>query len=122
MNTASIPDYPGYTLYEDGRVYSHKRNKFLKIYTTHPQLYPLVKLSNGVKNHRYHKLHRLLASAFIPNPDNHPCVLHRDDDRTNHSLDNLYWGTMSDNAYDYWRNNKRVYWRGETKIVNRKTQ
>lgn len=45
-------------------------------------------------------VHRLVAKAFIPNPDNLPLVLHEDGDKTNNRVTNLRWGSYSDNAYD----------------------
>ena len=47
--------------------------------------------------HRY-MLHRLLAEAFIPNPDNKPTVDHIDRNPQNNSLDNLRWATGKEQA------------------------
>tara|TARA_Y100001951_G_scaffold17551_1_gene12921 strand:- start:17 stop:664 length:648 start_codon:yes stop_codon:yes gene_type:complete len=43
------------------------------------------------------QLHKLVARAWIPNPDNKPNVLHINDDPTNYLIENLMWGTQSDN-------------------------
>jgi len=45
-------------------------------------------------------VHRLVAQEFIPNPDNLPKVLHRDDNRSNNKVNNLMWGTQKDNILD----------------------
>ena len=44
--------------------------------------------------------HRLIALAFIPNPENKPLVLHINDDPTNYLIENLKWGTQRENMKD----------------------
>ena len=41
--------------------------------------------------------HRLIALAFIPNPENKPFVLHINDDSSNYLIENLKWGTQREN-------------------------
>lgn len=48
--------------------------------------------------HKTFRNHRLVALAWIPNPDNFPIVGHKDNNKTNNSIDNLYWTTNQENV------------------------
>ena len=56
-----------------------------------------VTLCKGNKEHTMN-VARLVAKAFIPNPDDAPFVLHLDDDATNNVVSNLQWGDHLENV------------------------
>lgn len=66
--------------------------------------YLKVELSSGKRESRKtFSVHRLVALAFIPNPNNYPQVNHKDGDKTNNSVSNLEWCTNSMNQLHAWR-------------------
>ncbi len=96
-----IKDYEDYLIYEDGRVFSTKTNKFISNYVN-TRGYVVVELFKNSKKKMIF-LHRLIALNYIPNPHNKPCVNHINADKTDYRICNLEWATHSENnqhAYD----------------------
>lgn len=97
MRQVDIEGFDNYQITDDGRVWNKKLNKYLKG-SYHRDGYRKVSLRiNNKKSPVTKSVHRLVAEAFIPNPDNLPCVNHKDEDKTNNSVDNLEWCTYQYN-------------------------
>lgn len=58
-------------------------------------------------------IHRLVAIHFIPNPENKPCVNHKDGNKLNNVVDNLEWVTLSENMQHALKNKLKVPIGGE---------
>lgn len=100
-----VDGYEGiYQVSSEGRVKSinHKNHRGNMIYG---QILKLKHEANGylrvnlVKDGhaKQHSVHRLVAKAFIPNPQNLPTVNHKDEDKTNNAVFNLEWLSVEDN-------------------------
>lgn len=96
-----IKEYEGlYQVSNLGKVKSLKRNKIITPKLIHS--YFSVILYNK-KNYKNFRIHRLVAQAFIPNPNNYPQVNHIDGNKLNNSVNNLEWCTQSHNMKEAYR-------------------
>lgn len=88
-----------YLITEDGKVYSKVSQKFLS-----PSTNECGYLVVGLRGKSY-RVHRLVATAFIPNPENKPEVNHIDGDKKNNHISNLEWVTSKENKAHAWNLN-----------------
>lgn len=81
----------------EGRIYETATRKLRELTTEEtPKGYLRVYLyKNGKRKH--HKVHRLVAHAFIPNPEHKSQVNHIDGNKKNNSVTNLEWVTDEEN-------------------------
>lgn len=75
--------------------------------------YKQVHLSkNGIE--KVKSVHRLVAEVFIPNPNNLPCVNHKDGNKQNNCVENLEWCSFSYNVKNAYENNlSKSYLKGK---------
>ena len=93
----SIENYDNYAVSSFGRVKNTKTGKILKEGSVDSHGYCLVGIyEDRVK--KTHKIHRLVACAFIDNPDDKECVDHKNNNRTNNHISNLRWATNKENS------------------------
>lgn len=86
-----IEGYENYEVRPNGEVVNTETGRVLKPAKSTGG-YLRVHLSKNNK-HKWFRVHRLVAQAFIPNPLNLPCVNHKDEDKTNNNMENLEWCT-----------------------------
>lgn len=95
MQTATIiPGFPSYLVTRDGRVFS--KNGQEKKPSQNYKGYLVVSLRNKGKQY-LRRVHRLVALAYIPNPENKPDINHKDGNKQNNQVENLEWVTNSEN-------------------------
>jgi len=96
-----ISQAPAYFIFRDGRVWSTKTSRFLKVANTAGnnggQQYKFVVLRHGGSSKSYY-IHRLVAETYIRSPKLGEQVDHKDGNASNNNVDNLRWVTPKENT------------------------
>ena len=91
-----IEGYEGlYQVSTLGRVKNSRSGRILKGGKHKAGYHQVILCKNGKV--KYYLVHRLVAQAFIPNPQNKPQVNHIDEDKENNYVENLEWVTIKEN-------------------------
>ncbi len=98
-----IQDQPDYLIYDDGRVFSKKRNIYLK-HSIDKNGYEVVNLCKNGKT-KINKIHRLVALHYLDKIEGKNVVDHIDGNKLNNNVNNLRWTTNQENLNNY----KSVY-------------
>lgn len=89
-----IAGFENYVVYSDGRVWSKKNNRFLKVADRRGYKRVILYSKAGPTSFN---VHRLVAVAFIPNPENKPQINHKNGIKEDNRLENLEWVTAREN-------------------------
>ena len=108
-----------YLVSDKGKIKNAKSGRVLTVSTWRG--YERLRLFK-ISRRKTFKVHRLVAEAFIPNPNNLPQVNHKDGNKRNNCVENLEWCTNEENIKHSWENglregNKRFYERKKKKVV-----
>lgn len=120
----NIPGYPGYYVFKFGKVYT--RNNvgviglgYMNTLGLWRELTPAITNLNRCKvslrdpngKKLYIQVSRLVAKVYIPNPENKPCVCHKDNNPCNNRTGNLYWGTQKENIEQCIKDGRNPRWK-----------
>lgn len=127
----NIPGYPGYHISKRGRIYSrwdvngkgilNKRYHLKQPHLNKKGRYIIGLSQPGLGTTKW-LVHRLVALVYLPNPEGLPYVCHKDNVPTNHSVNNLYWGTQKDNMSQASNEGRMIQAKGKDSVHYKGTE
>ena len=106
-----------YAATEDGQIWSYRKKKFLK--PSGGDGYQSVTLYDADGKGKVYFVHRLIATTFLPNPDNLPEVNHKNEIKSKNNVDNLEWCT---HAYNMAYGNTKQRQKEAMQRINKKNR
>tara|TARA_R110000772_G_scaffold244683_1_gene357879 strand:+ start:102 stop:575 length:474 start_codon:yes stop_codon:yes gene_type:complete len=112
MNFTKVDGWDNYNIYTDGDIlgFNNKKITLMKPYKTKDGYIQVSLSKNGKVKTLY--VHRLLATAFIPNPENKRCVDHINGIKHDNRLENLRWATHKENLNAFRSNPAQIITKG----------
>lgn len=105
-------EIPGY----DGDYFASNKGRILSLCRNEPRiLKPFICSNSGSRTGYYYaeirgqkqRVHRLVALAFLENPEEKPVVHHKDGNPLNNAVENLTYATYAENAQEYQKTKKK---------------
>lgn len=97
MLLKDIPGFPDYQASDDGHIWSKKTGKFIRERIPGKSKYYMINLSIDHRCQTF-QVHKLVAFAFIDNPDNYMVINHKNGNKFDNRPENLEWCTPKHNT------------------------
>ena len=117
----AIENYPDFEISSLAQIRRVSTGKVLKQAINKTGYYQVCASLGQRKTLKAFKIHKVVAKAFVPNPENKPIVNHIDGDKLNSLPSNLEWATYSENSQHAYDNSLIIPSRGEDHYFSKLT-